>query len=133
LSPVALGALALVEQGGKVVLVRTTYQRGWTFPGGGVKRGEPPVEAVLRELREEIGLTRSAPPELVGIYVRRVWPSTNVNVLYRVREAEFDFKPNFEIREICLVDIAAPPPGTPYGVRRRLAELTGQMPPSPYW
>ena len=133
LSPVALGALALVEQGGKVVLVRTSYQSGWFLPGGGVARGEPPALAVMRELREEIGLTKSTPPELVGIYVRRIWPSTNVNVLYRVREAEFDFKPNLEIREICLADIAAPPPGTSYGVLRRFAELTGRMPASPYW
>lgn len=42
--------------GGKVVLVRLTYAPGWRIPGGGRKRGEAPEQAMLRELREEIGL-----------------------------------------------------------------------------
>ncbi|MET1110953.1 MAG: NUDIX domain-containing protein [Allosphingosinicella sp.] len=41
---------------GKVVLVRLTYAPGWRVPGGGRKRGEAPEPAMLRELREEIGL-----------------------------------------------------------------------------
>ena len=42
---------------GKVVLVRLSYAPGWRLPGGGYKRGEAPEQAMLRELREEIGLT----------------------------------------------------------------------------
>ena len=133
LSPVAFGVAAVVEQDGKIVLVRQTYATGWHLPGGGVNRGEPPAEAVLRELREEIGLTRSDPPELVGLYTRRVWWATNVNVVYRVPGAVFDFKPNFEISEIMLADPAAPPNDLTRGVRRRFAELTGQIPKGPYW
>ncbi|HEX6374790.1 MAG TPA: NUDIX domain-containing protein [Allosphingosinicella sp.] len=49
-------AVALTGQG-RVVLVRLTYAPGWRLPGGGRKRGEAPEEAMLRELREEIGLT----------------------------------------------------------------------------
>jgi 8-oxo-dGTP pyrophosphatase MutT (NUDIX family) len=41
---------------GKVILVRLTYAPGWRVPGGGGKRGEAPEQAMLRELREEIGL-----------------------------------------------------------------------------
>ena len=41
---------------GKVVLVRLTYAPGWRVPGGGRKRGEAAEQAMLRELREEIGL-----------------------------------------------------------------------------
>jgi 8-oxo-dGTP pyrophosphatase MutT (NUDIX family) len=133
LSPVALGALALAEHRGKIVLVRQSYTSGWHLPGGGVERGEPPATAVMRELREEIGLTNSAPPELFGIYTRKLGLATNVNVLYRVRDAQFDFKPTLEIRDIMLADPAAPPPDAASGVRRRLAELTGQMPQSPSW
>lgn len=133
LSPVALGAMALVEHRGKIVLVRQSYTSGWHLPGGGVERGEPPVTAVLRELREEIGLTNSAPPELFGVYTRKLGLATNVNVVFRVREAEFDFKPTLEIREVMLADPTEPPPDAASGVRRRLAELTGQVPQSPYW
>jgi hypothetical protein len=58
---------------------------------------------------------------------------TNVIALYRLREARFDFKPSLEIREIVLADPASPPPGTKAGVRRRLLELAGLAPQSPYW
>jgi len=45
-----------LTEGRKVVLVRLTYAPGWRVPGGGRKRGEAPEQAMLRELREEIGL-----------------------------------------------------------------------------
>ena len=133
LSPVTFGVLAIVEQDGKIVLVRQFYATGWHLPGGGVKRGEPPAEAVLRELCEEIGLTKASPPELIGLYTRKVWLATNVNAVYRVRDAVFDFKPNFEIREILLADPAALPDGVTRGVRRRLAELAGNVPQGRFW
>ena len=49
-------ALALTPQQ-KVVLVRLRYAPGWRLPGGGRREDEDPCEAVLRELREEIGMT----------------------------------------------------------------------------
>ena len=48
-------ALPLTERGG-VVLVLLTYAPGWRLPGGGRGRKEAPEAAILRELREEIGL-----------------------------------------------------------------------------
>ena len=41
---------------GRVVLIRLTYAPGWRIPGGGRNRGEEAEQAMLRELREEIGL-----------------------------------------------------------------------------
>jgi 8-oxo-dGTP pyrophosphatase MutT (NUDIX family) len=133
-TPVAFGVAAIVEDAdGRVVLVRHSYQPGWHLPGGGVDRGERPADAILRELREEIGLVRSATPELIGLFTRRVGIATNVIALYRVRNAEFAFKPNFEIREIIPADPSAPPSDTAAGTRRRLAEHAGQAVPTGYW
>lgn len=42
---------------GTVVLVRLTYAGGWRLPGGGIGRHEPAEAGLLRELREEIGMT----------------------------------------------------------------------------
>jgi ADP-ribose pyrophosphatase YjhB (NUDIX family) len=52
---------------GRVLLVRHSYgPDGWYFPGGGIKRREPPARAALRELREETGCHIEA-LEQVGI------------------------------------------------------------------
>jgi 8-oxo-dGTP pyrophosphatase MutT (NUDIX family) len=133
IAPTCIGAFGLAERNGRIVLVRQSYNRGWHLPGGGVKRGEPPAEACLRELGEEIGLTASAPPELFGIYVRTVGVVTNHVVVFRVRDAEFLFKPNLEIREIALVPPDALPAGVGGGAGRRIAEAYGGKPQSRYW
>ncbi|MEO7864508.1 MAG: NUDIX domain-containing protein [Sphingomicrobium sp.] len=49
-------ALALTPER-RVVLVKLRYAHGWRLPGGGRNRDEDPSDAVVRELREEIGLT----------------------------------------------------------------------------
>ncbi|HWJ38989.1 MAG TPA: NUDIX domain-containing protein [Sphingomicrobium sp.] len=41
----------------KLILVRLRYAPGWRLPGGGRRAGEEPVDAALRELREEVGMT----------------------------------------------------------------------------
>ncbi|MGH6870249.1 MAG: NUDIX domain-containing protein [Rhizomicrobium sp.] len=133
-TPVAFGASAVVEDGGgRVLLVRHSYMSGWHFPGGGVDAGEPPAQAVIRELREEVGLVTSAPPEFLGLFTRRVGWATNVIVLYRVRDAVLAFKPNLEIREILFADPKAPPDGATAGVCRRLRELSTATPHPPQW
>src|SRR5262245_61946225 len=37
---------------------KRVHQHAWQFPQGGIKHGETPVEAMYRELEEEIGLHR---------------------------------------------------------------------------
>jgi 8-oxo-dGTP pyrophosphatase MutT (NUDIX family) len=49
-------ALALTPDR-KAILVKLRYATGWRLPGGGRGEDEDPREAVLRELREEIGMT----------------------------------------------------------------------------
>jgi ADP-ribose pyrophosphatase YjhB (NUDIX family) len=133
LSPVAYAACALIERDGKVLLVRHSYVAGWLLPGGGVRRAEPAEHAILREMKEEIGLSRCASPELFGLYSRRSGWVTNVIALYEMRDSEFDFRPNVEVREVQFADPANPPEGTPPSVVRRLREYAGLQPRSPFW
>jgi 8-oxo-dGTP pyrophosphatase MutT (NUDIX family) len=48
-------ALALTPER-KLILVKLRYAAGWRLPGGGRAADERPADAVLRELREEIGM-----------------------------------------------------------------------------
>ncbi|HXB64010.1 MAG TPA: NUDIX hydrolase [Solirubrobacteraceae bacterium] len=52
------GVKCLLTHDGKVLMVRHTYGRRdvWYLPGGGVHRGEPPLDAAAREMEEELGL-----------------------------------------------------------------------------
>lgn len=60
---VAAGALFATDDA--VLLVRKTYGNKWDLPGGYVDIGEAPSAACEREVREELGLERSAQRLLV--------------------------------------------------------------------
>ena len=51
---------------GKLILVRLRYAPGWRLPGGGRSESEDPRDAVLRELREEIGMTEHGKVQLAA-------------------------------------------------------------------
>jgi 8-oxo-dGTP diphosphatase len=58
LPKMALSANAVLrDPRGRVALVRNTYREGWSLPGGVVDDNEPPGEACVRELAEELGFT----------------------------------------------------------------------------
>ena len=71
--PVTYGAhsVALTPEG-KIILVKLRYARGWRLPGGGRSQDEDPVEAALRELREEIGLVSHGKAALARDFLERV-------------------------------------------------------------
>ncbi len=51
-----LGANAIITMGGKLLLERRRDSDTWGLVGGGVKKTEEPIEAMVREIREELGL-----------------------------------------------------------------------------
>ena len=51
-----VGALVRDSEG-RIALVRNRWSDGWVLPGGSVESGETLREAVVREVREETGLT----------------------------------------------------------------------------
>lgn len=55
--PTKEGVKCLIVNGDRFLLVRHTYgDRVWDVPGGALKRGEDPLAAAQREMREELGI-----------------------------------------------------------------------------
>ncbi len=88
-------AVALVDADGRVLIAQRPAGKGmgglWEFPGGKLEPGERPEEALIRELREELGIEVKAaclapltfashPYEtfhlLMPLYVCRRWDGT---------------------------------------------------------
>ncbi|GLW67324.1 hypothetical protein Arub01_55670 [Actinomadura rubrobrunea] len=56
-------AALLLDDLGRVLLVKPTYKEGWFLPGGVIEAGESPLAACVRECEEELGLV----PRLDGL------------------------------------------------------------------
>jgi len=59
--PAHLGANAIITCQGKLLLERRRDSDTWGLVGGGVKKTETELQAIIREIREELGLR--LPPE----------------------------------------------------------------------
>jgi 8-oxo-dGTP diphosphatase len=62
---VLVAACALIDADGRVLLAERPAGRPmaglWEFPGGKVEAGERPEQTVIRELKEELGITVEEP------------------------------------------------------------------------
>ncbi|MBQ6222874.1 MAG: NUDIX domain-containing protein [Solobacterium sp.] len=70
-------ARSIILRDGKVAMVHSLKYDYYKFPGGGIENGENPVEAMIRETREEAGLV--VRPETIKEYgyVHRIQKSDN--------------------------------------------------------
>ena len=81
-----VGVRALViDDAGRVFLVKHSYVAGWHLPGGGVETGETLAAALARELREEGNIELRDPPHLFAVYFNRRISRRDHVALYVVR------------------------------------------------
>ena len=133
---ITLGAQgAVIDEAGRVLLVRHSYRPGWWFPGGGVEWGETSEDALKRELEEEVGVTLEGEPRLHGIFSNNVnFPGDHI-ALYVVRHwtRNGTHRRLGEIAETRMVNCTNLPEDIDPGTRNRLREIFGRLPLSANW
>jgi len=124
----------VLDDAGRVFLVKHSYISGWHLPGGGVEVGESVDEALRRELLEEGRIVFEA-PVLHGVFFNSHVSRRDHVAVYVIRRFTQDRMPEPN-REIVACGFFAPdalPPDTTKGTRRRIAEVIDGVPPSPTW
>ena len=106
-----------------IILVKLRYARGWRLPGGGVKAGEDPGAAVLRELAEEIGMTAHGDVRLASELQDRADFKRDTSSLFIVREVEYQPKWSMEVEAVKEFPLDRLPPDTSRRTRRWIAAL----------
>lgn len=129
-----LGSRAIVlNSKNQVLLVKHTYQPHWYIPGGGVKKRESAKKAVLRELKEEVGLTVIGEPELFGIYCHTYLGVSDYPIIYIVKNYSLTNVYSPEIEQIGWFDYTNLPNMTSPGTTRRLNEYFTSSQRSDTW
>lgn len=89
-SPEGVTVIALTDDDRMVLVEQFRHplrELSLETPSGVVDEGEPPLEAAIRELREETGFEGSAPEHLGTLVLNPSWQTTRVHVVV-VRSAE---------------------------------------------
>jgi 8-oxo-dGTP pyrophosphatase MutT (NUDIX family) len=94
---------------GRVVLVKLRYAPGWRLPGGGRAAEEEPRDAVLRELREEIGLTSHGTVTAACELEEEVDYKRDLVSLFIVRDVEYRPRWSWEVEEVTEADLHSLP------------------------
>jgi 8-oxo-dGTP pyrophosphatase MutT (NUDIX family) len=119
--PVTLGVRLLLIKDGQVVLVKPSYQDGWYFPGGGVKRNETLEQAARREAKEEVGADLGK-LDLFGIYDLFYESKNDHIVLFQCADFTYTGKFDFEIERVQAFPLHALPADLASGHERRIKE-----------
>ena len=119
---------AAFDGAGRVVLVRHTYSPGWRLPGGGIKRREAPRAAILRELREEIGLTGHGAVRHAVTLEHRPEYRRGIADIFIVEEVVLTPTRSIEIEEVASFALGDLPPDTSNLTRRILRAIEDQEP-----
>lgn len=97
-------ALALTPER-KLILVKLRYAPGWRLPGGGRHAGEKPIEAALRELSEEVGMTSHGSVQLAAELEQRPDGRRDLVSVVVVKDVLYQPRWSWEVERVIEVDL----------------------------
>jgi 8-oxo-dGTP diphosphatase len=118
-----VGAGALVEKDGRVVLVRRGVEPKigyWSLPSGYVEADELAEEAAVREMEEETGIEID---DLLGVYSFGGEPQTGVLILYSAHPVGGELRAGDDAQAVQTFDPADMPPDDRIAFRTHLQAL----------
>jgi 8-oxo-dGTP pyrophosphatase MutT (NUDIX family) len=128
-----VGARALVISQDQVLLIKHTYQKGWYTIGGAVEKNESPLQAIVRELWEEVGLIPLEKPDFFALYHSNFEKRDDYIAFYIVTKFEMQAVSSPEIADkkwFALTDL--PHDVTP-ATKRRIEEFLACREKSDKW
>ncbi|MCS6828210.1 MAG: NUDIX hydrolase N-terminal domain-containing protein [Caldilinea sp.] len=80
-TPFCTADAAIIDEQGRLLLIRRADNRLWALPGGALEVGETPAQGAVREAREESGVASEA-TALVGVWDSRLCGSLTRHHMY---------------------------------------------------
>ena len=105
------------------MLVKLRYAPDWRVPGGGRDPSETPEQAVLRELREEIGLTAHGRVRLACELEESVTFKRDLSALLIVEDVRYRPRWSWEVEEVGEFALDELPPDTASSTLRWIDRL----------
>ena len=102
-------AIALTPEG-RIILVRLRYAPGWRVPGGGRRADEVPMDAALRELREEIGMTSHGEVKFACDFEESIDFKRDTASLVVVRDVRYAPRWSWEVEQVREFPLDSLPP-----------------------
>ncbi|HUX78136.1 MAG TPA: NUDIX domain-containing protein, partial [Alphaproteobacteria bacterium] len=128
-----VGARAHVLQNDHILLVKHTYIPGWCTIGGGIEAEKSSLQALTRELKEEVGVILHESPSILGFYHNRHKKLDDYVVVYVCKTFEKIEVVSREILEARWFPLNALPHEITPATQRRIEEYLGQRPLSDVW
>ena len=95
LKPSTHGALVAIWVRGRVLLIKNSYVRYFSLPGGYVHHNETGIQAAIRELREEVGVSVSEAQLKPSIDESHIWEQKRERL--EIFELELDEEPKIQV------------------------------------